>query len=187
MSDVELIQWLKRMAAQTTEPFTFYGLAAARLEQLTQPAERSPLTTQREAEIRDRNKSYYDGREVLDLIAALDHERRARIGVEGMMQDQQQESGLYDAGFRAGVAKVLNALELCAREDDKAGDHEGAIIIREAAAVVREHCGSAELPPHAQTYAKCQRLQAALQSIIDLLPQTDERARNIARTALEGS
>ena len=175
MNDAEMIEWLRDdQWAGLTSPKVAAGLAAVarRLEQLTRRAERSPLTPGREAEIRDRmrrglHRSSGFG-EADDLLAALDHERAARVFVECQMQDQQQESALFEAGVRAGVAQALQSLGTLAEEEDGAGDHEAGTLARYAAAYVKEGCGPAELPPHAQTHAECQRYRAALLEISQL-------------------
>lgn len=144
----------------------------------------SPLTPEREAEIREGARkagvlSDAHAHSLLhqrrDLLAVLDWERRQRLAEASVCQDYLSEPPAT-AGERLGVAKALAVLWRLLKEADAQvkdapnnseqrmwGDRWNALS--SAVGQVESECGPALLPPHERTHARLLRLEAALERI----------------------
>lgn len=213
MTDSGMIKWLRTDWEGLTSPKIAQALReiADRLEKLTTPPDKKPPVGEaRMAELR-KSLDGWQGREgemsgsmyfaIRDLLAAYDHQEHHRVFAECRLQDYLHETdSRYDAGVKAMEAEVEAVLgrihaDCCRRRDlsSEHGDLDGfrawgaqAEAVKHALDRIMIECGPGELPPHAQTYAECRRLRAALEGIAGQTPSLAPALERLARKALDG-
>lgn len=208
-TDAEMIIWLRALRSETDFPATWLDLLdkiADRLEQLTIPDPKSPVTETRLKEIREQvgiftEQERRDYGELLvttemmvHLIVAHDYQYKRAGVAESMVQILITDE--HSNCVAAGVAQALEVLYRLRDEEDRLlaksplrrRHHVQSIV--ECIAAVRVACGPGSLPPHLVTLEENRRMRLALEQIIPLAcddcPGNYMDVREIATKALGG-
>jgi hypothetical protein len=195
MTDAAMICWLRENRDVESDHGSddyaaVFAEIADRLEALTTPPDRPPVSAAREAELREHCRgllrcTYLAASEqaALDLLALLDyHATRARLA-ESVAADLCSDN---EALVQVGVAKVVSAIQQFVASLRQGSDEAARLAFTLGGLTQRLVAERpADLPPHLKTIQKQQKQEEALRLVIVSLESArTEDAVRIAKEAL---